>query len=97
MLTLICPKPMMMAAAEVKPLMTGQEMKSSRSPGQPRGNTTLVPALLAQLAGRGEGSTGAGDQWRACPVWAGLESRRDYGLSPWALLQASWLSVIGKG
>lgn len=39
---------MMMAAAEVKPLMTGQEMKSSRSPGQPRGNTTLVPALLAQ-------------------------------------------------
>lgn len=39
---------MMMAAAEVKPLMTGQEMKSSRSPGQPRGNTMLVPALLAQ-------------------------------------------------
>lgn len=30
--TLICPKPMVMAAAEVKPLMTGQEIKSSRNP-----------------------------------------------------------------
>lgn len=35
--TLICPKPMVMVAAEVKPLMTGQEMKSSRNPGGQEG------------------------------------------------------------
>ena len=38
--TLICPKPIVMLAAEVKPLMTGQEMKSSRNPvGMRRGET----------------------------------------------------------
>ena len=37
---------MVMAAAEVKPLMTGQEMKSSRIPDGSRGNTELVPEGL---------------------------------------------------
>lgn len=40
---MICPKLMVMAAAEVKPLMTGQEMKSSRNPDQPGQNSALVP------------------------------------------------------
>lgn len=73
LLTLTCPKPMVMAAAEVKPLMTGQEMKSSTIPGGSRGALSQPPRTRPRRTrgdtGRERGVGGAGTPpslvWRA--------------------------------
>lgn len=51
-LTLTWPKPMVTAAAQVKPLITGYEMKSSRKPAETSGTDTQRRRASATAPGR---------------------------------------------